>query len=71
MMQSGIGLSDGGELSWPSRFVVYISGRIFTAAVMDKAAAERTTQKTEMEWVIVRPVGLLDRPANQTGSEKL
>src|SRR6188768_4539178 len=27
IMQSGIGLSDGGELSWPSRFVVYISGR--------------------------------------------
>jgi uncharacterized protein YbjT (DUF2867 family) len=62
-MQSGIGLSDGHELSWPSRFVVRVSGRIFTAAVTDKAVAERMTQETDMEWVIVRPVGLLDKPA--------
>lgn len=63
IMQSGIGLSDGGELSCLSRFAVRVSGRIFTAAVIDKAAAERMTQETDMEWVIVRPVGLLDRPA--------
>jgi putative NADH-flavin reductase len=63
IMQSGIGLSDGHELSWPSRFVVRVSGRIFTAAVTDKAVAERMTQETDMEWVIVRPVGLLDKPA--------
>jgi putative NADH-flavin reductase len=63
VMQSGIGLSDGRELPWSSRLIVYVSGRIFTAAVADKAVAERMTQKTEMEWVIVRPVGLLDKPA--------
>ncbi len=63
VMQSGIGLSDGRELSWLSRFVVRTSGRIFTAAVLDKAVAERMTQKIDMEWVIVRPVGLLDKPA--------
>jgi nucleoside-diphosphate-sugar epimerase len=63
IMQSGIGLSDGHELSWPSRFVVRVSGRIFTAAVSDKAVAERMTQKIDMEWVIVRPVVLADKPA--------
>jgi putative NADH-flavin reductase len=63
IMQSGIGLSDGRELSCPSRFVVRVSGRIFTDAVRDKAVAERMTQKTDMEWVIVRPVVLADKPA--------
>jgi uncharacterized protein YbjT (DUF2867 family) len=63
IMQSGIGLSDGRELSFTSRLAVRVSGRIFTAAVIDKAVAERMTRKTDMEWVIVRPVGLLDKPA--------
>lgn len=63
ILQSGIGLSDGRELSWPNRFVVRLSGRIFAAAVADKAAAERMTQKTDMQWVIVRPVVLADKPA--------
>ena len=57
------GLSDGRELSCLSRLVVRISGRIFTAAVKDKAVAERMTQKMDMEWVIVRPVALQDKPA--------
>lgn len=63
IMQSGIGLSDGSELSSLNRFVVRLSGRIFTAAVIDKAVAERITQETDIEWVIVRPVGLLGKPA--------
>ena len=63
ILQSGIGLSDGRELSYPNRFVVRLSGRIFTAAVTDKSAAERITQKIDMEWVIVRPVILADKPA--------
>ncbi len=63
IMQSGIGLSDGRELSCPNRFVVRVSGRIFTAAIADKAAAERMMQKIDMEWVIVRPVVLMDKPA--------
>ena len=63
ILQSGIGLSDGRELSWPNRFVVRVSGRIFTAAIIDKAVAERMTQKIDMEWVIVRPVVLADKPA--------
>jgi putative NADH-flavin reductase len=64
IMQSGIGLSDGRELSCTSRFVVRVSGRIFAAAVLDKAVAERMTQKIDdMEWVIVRPVALAEKPA--------
>jgi hypothetical protein len=63
ILQSGIGLSDGRELSCPNRFAVRVSRRIFTAAVTDKAVAERMTQKIDMEWVIVRPVVLRDKPA--------
>jgi putative NADH-flavin reductase len=63
IMQSGIGLSDGRELSCANRFVVRVSGWIFSAAVIDKATAERMTQKMDMEWVIVRPVVLADKPA--------
>jgi uncharacterized protein YbjT (DUF2867 family) len=63
IMQSGIGLSDGRELSCPNRFVVRVSGRIFAAAITDKAVAERMTQKIDMEWVIVRAVVLIDKPA--------
>ena len=63
VLQSGIGLSDGRELSCPNRFVVRASGLIFSAAITDKAMAERMTQKIDMEWVIVRPVVLADKPA--------
>ena len=63
ILQSGIGLSDGRELSWPNRFVVRVSGRIFSSAVADKAVAERMTQKIATEWVIVRPVVFADKPA--------
>ena len=63
ILQSGIGLSDGRELSFLNRLVVRVSRRIFTAAVIDKAVAERMTQKIGIEWVIVRPVVLADKPA--------
>src|ERR1700691_4149974 len=63
ILQSVIGLSDGRELSCLNRFVVRVSGRIFTSAVTDKAVAERLTQKIDMEWVIVRAVVLIDKPA--------
>jgi hypothetical protein len=33
------------------------------AAIIDKAVAERMTQKIDLEWVIVRPVVLVDKPA--------
>jgi putative NADH-flavin reductase len=64
IMQSGIGLSDGHELSWISRMVVRLSGRIFSSAVADKAVAERLTEQSGVAWVIVRAVALIDRPAN-------
>src|ERR1700733_9545271 len=48
ILQSGIGLSDGRELSCLNRFAVRVSGRIFTAAVIDKAVAERMTQKLDL-----------------------
>lgn len=63
IMQSGIMLSDGRELSWPNRLAVRAVRRIFIAAITDKAAAERATQQTDMEWVIVRPVVLAGKPA--------
>jgi hypothetical protein len=65
IMQSGIGLSDGGELSFLSRIVVRVSGRIFNAAILDKALAERMTRKIDMEWVIIRPVALQDKPGKR------
>jgi putative NADH-flavin reductase len=65
ILQSGIGLSDGRELSCPNRFIVRVSGRIFAAAVTDKAIAEQMTQKADMEWVIVRPVVLADKTAKR------
>ena len=63
VLQSGITLSDGCELSWPNRMAVSVLRRIFFAAIADKAAAERMTQRLDIEWVIVRPVGLVDKPA--------
>jgi putative NADH-flavin reductase len=63
VLQSGIGSSDGRELSWPNRLVVRVASWIVRAAIIDKLAAERTTQRMDMEWVIVRPVVLADKPA--------
>lgn len=63
VMQSGIGLSDGRELSCLNRLVIRASGQIFAAAVADKAAAQRMTQQADLEWVIVRPVVLTAKSA--------
>lgn len=63
VMQSGIGLSDGREFSLPNRLAMPLWHLIFRAAIADKASAERMTEKYAKEWVIVRPVGLLNRPA--------
>ena len=63
VLQSGINLSDGREFSWANRFAVRVMRRIFRAAITDKAAAERMTQQFDMEWVIVRPVVLMNKAA--------
>ncbi|WP_309147192.1 NAD(P)-dependent oxidoreductase [Paenibacillus illinoisensis] len=60
VMQSGIGLSDGKELSALNRLAINISGRVFTKAVEDKAIAERAVQRSELDWIIVRPPALSD-----------
>lgn len=58
VMQSGIGLSDGKELSAGRRCVIGINRRIFSKAVKDKEIAEQAVQQSDLDWVIVRPPGL-------------
>ncbi|WP_438495193.1 NAD(P)-dependent oxidoreductase [Paenibacillus sp. IHBB 3054] len=58
VMQSGIGLSDGKELSAGNRWVIGINRRIFSKAIKDKAIAEHAVQRSDLDWVIVRPAGL-------------
>lgn len=60
VMQSGIGLSDGKELSALNRCAIHISGRIFSKAIEDKAIAERAVQRSDLDWIIVRPPALSD-----------
>lgn len=58
VMQSGIGLSDGKELSAGNRCAIGINRRIFSKAIKDKAIAEHAVQRSDLDWVIVRPAGL-------------
>ncbi|MCQ4088331.1 NAD(P)-dependent oxidoreductase [Saccharibacillus sp. JS10] len=58
VMQSGIGLSDGKELSVGSRLMLGINRRVFSKAITDKRAAEQSVQRSNLDWVIVRPAGL-------------
>ncbi|OZB92356.1 NAD(P)-dependent oxidoreductase [Paenibacillus sp. XY044] len=60
VMQSGIGLSDGKELSAVNRWAMRIHQSIFSKAIKDKAIAERAVQRSDLDWVIVRPAGLRD-----------
>jgi hypothetical protein len=57
-MQSGITLSDGKELSVLNRWTIHILGRIYSKSIEDKAIAEHMVQRSDLEWVIVRPVVL-------------
>lgn len=54
VMQSGINLSDGSELSVTDRWAVRLMRRIFRKAIADKAAAEQALMRSGLEWVIVR-----------------
>ena len=64
VFQSGIGLSDGVELSRANRWVLRALWRpLFAAAIRDKAEGERVLRASALEWVIVRPVPLRDAPA--------
>lgn len=63
VMQSGIGLSSGKELSAGNRLMLGVNRRVFSKAIRDKGAAEQAVQRSELEWVIVRPAGLSHMPA--------
>ncbi|MFM9281828.1 NAD(P)-dependent oxidoreductase [Paenibacillus jiagnxiensis] len=63
VMQSGIGLSDGEELSAGNRWALGINRRIFSKAIKDKAIAEHAVERSDLDWVIVRPAGLNDAAA--------
>ena len=58
VMQSGITLSKGDELSIGNRWAIRILRQIFSTACNDKAIAERVVQQSDLDWVIVRPAGL-------------
>jgi uncharacterized protein YbjT (DUF2867 family) len=64
VFQSGIGLSDGVDLSRANRWVLRALWRpLFAAAIQDKAEGECVLRASALEWVIVRPVPLRDVPA--------
>ena len=64
VFQSGIGLSDGSELSSVDRCVLASLWRpMFKAAIGDKAEGERLLRASALEWVIVRPTVLRNAPA--------
>ena len=58
VMQSGITLSEGDELSVGNRWAIRILRQIFSKACTDKAIAERAVEQSDLDWVIVRPSGL-------------
>ena len=63
IFQSGIGLSDGLELSPANRWLLRVWHPLFAAAIRDKAECERILRASALEWVIVRPVVLRNTPA--------
>lgn len=63
VFQSGIGLSDGAELSRVNRWMMRAWRPLFAAAIHDKAEGERVLRASALEWVIVRPVVLREAPA--------
>ena len=60
VMQSGITLSKGDELSVANRCALRVLRRIFSKACDDKAIAESAVQQSGLDWVIVRPAGMRD-----------
>ncbi|HSX71346.1 MAG TPA: NAD(P)H-binding protein [Pseudomonas sp.] len=64
VFQSGIGLSDGSEMTAADRWVLRLLWRpVFGAALRDKGEGERSLVGSPLDWVIVRPVGLKDAAA--------
>ena len=65
VMQSGITLTDGGELSTPDRWALRAIRFVYREALADKLPAEQAVKESGLDWVIVRPAGLRDRPAGK------
>ncbi len=63
VMQSGIGLSDGRELTIGNRCLLGINRHILSKAIKDKGIAEHTVQQSNLNWIIVRPTGMTDTDA--------
>lgn len=64
IMQSGITLTDGSELSVSDRLALRLIRVIFRKAIADKAIAEAAVRASDLEWVIVRSTGLRALPAS-------
>jgi uncharacterized protein YbjT (DUF2867 family) len=58
VMQSGITISEGEDLSFADRSALRIIQCIFREAIADKRLAEAAVTKSGLDWVIVRPTGL-------------
>lgn len=66
VMQSGITLSDGSELSFGDRLALRPIQYIYRKAIADKRVAEASVHTSNLDWVIVRAAGLKDMPATGT-----
>jgi uncharacterized protein YbjT (DUF2867 family) len=62
VMQSGITLTDGADLSVADRWALRPIRLVFRKALADKAPAELAVMTSGIDWVIVRPTGLRDLP---------
>jgi uncharacterized protein YbjT (DUF2867 family) len=62
VMQSGITLTDGTDLSTSDQWALRLIRLIFRQAIADKALAEEIVKTSGLDWVVVRPVGLKDLP---------
>ncbi|WPP41363.1 NAD(P)H-binding protein [Paenibacillus hunanensis] len=63
IMQSGVGLSDGRELTIGNRCLLGINRRLLSKAIQDKGIAEYTVQQSSLNWTIIRPTGMSDTAA--------
>ena len=66
VMQSGITLTDGAELSGPDRWALRVIRFVYRKALADKLPAEQAVKESGLNWVIVRPAGLRDQSATGT-----
>lgn len=63
VMQSGITLTDGADLSVWDRFALRPIQIVYRKAIADKRRAEATVRSSALDWTIVRATGLKDLPS--------